>query len=316
MAGNRIRSVRPELLEHPRFAALSDGAVRLWMGLLPCWDDEGRSLGSVGYVKGRVYFARRKSNALIGREIAELEAAGWLFRYGSAGVEYLAVRGWSDPKSECYQFIKDARPSKLPAPTIEPRTEHRTEPRSTPRTEPRTLDQDQDQDGDQDGDGGRLRGTTPPVVPSASITAPSANPSRRSRAERAVALPEDWSPRSDELALARELGVDPTGEQAAFRDHHSAKGSRFVDWHAAFRVWLHRAEEFSRGRGGGASARNLSFFDVIDHRAREDGPQAARVIEVESAVSAPAPQVMTGDRAGAAELAESMRALGYTRGHA
>ena len=76
-------------------------------------------------------------------------------------------------------------------------------------------------------------------------------------------MPDGWAPRSEELALARDLGVDPTREAASFRDHHSAKGSRFVDWHAAFRTWLRNAVRFGRA-GGGAARGGPSFFDVLD----------------------------------------------------
>lgn len=75
-------------------------------------------------------------------------------------------------------------------------------------------------------------------------------------------MPAEWAPRSEELALARSLGVDPTGELASFSDHHSAKGSRFVDWNAAFRTWLRNAVKFRRV--GSAPRGNASFFDVID----------------------------------------------------
>jgi len=74
-------------------------------------------------------------------------------------------------------------------------------------------------------------------------------------------MPAEWAPRSDELALAKTLGVDASQELTAFRDHHSAKGTRFVDWNAAFRTWLRNAVKFNRG-GGRAPA--PSFFDIVD----------------------------------------------------
>lgn len=90
-------------------------------------------------------------------------------------------------------------------------------------------------------------------------------PSRATRADRSVRMPDGWAPRSEELALARELGVDATKEAAGFRDHHSARGSRFVDWNAAFRTWLRNAVKFSRGGSSGAARGGaMSFFDVID----------------------------------------------------
>ena len=85
--------------------------------------------------------------------------------------------------------------------------------------------------------------------------------SRASRAARSAPMPVGWAPRSEELALAKTLRVDPAVEALAFRDHHSAKGSRFVDWDAAFRTWLRNAAKFSRG---GAPPPGPSFFEIID----------------------------------------------------
>jgi hypothetical protein len=75
-------------------------------------------------------------------------------------------------------------------------------------------------------------------------------------------MPPDWAPRSDELALAKTLGVDPTRELAAFRDHHDARGSRFVDWNAAFRTWLRNAVKFNRA--GPLRSPSPSFFEILD----------------------------------------------------
>lgn len=103
---------------------------------------------------------------------------------------------------------------------------------------------------------------------------PALKPSRASRANRSIAMPAEWAPRSDELELARSLSVDASREAAAFRDHHSAKGSRFVDWNAAFRTWLRNAVKFNRGSSGAARGGPLSFFEVIDSLPppREDRP--------------------------------------------
>jgi hypothetical protein len=90
--------------------------------------------------------------------------------------------------------------------------------------------------------------------------APLAPIPRRTRAARLLPLAAEWAPRSEELALARSLGVDAPRELAAFRDHHSARGTHFVDWNAAFRTWLRNAVKFSRGGGGPRP----SFFEVLD----------------------------------------------------
>jgi hypothetical protein len=120
----------------------------------------------------------------------------------------------------------------------------------------------------------------PPARPEqGDLTARAASPARpgkRSRVERSVAMPGDWAPRSDELELARSLSVDPSKEAAAFRDHHSAKGSRFVDWNAAFRTWLRNAVRFGRAGGGAGARGGPSFFEVLDSLPPPPPPPEAR----------------------------------------
>lgn len=157
MAGNRGRWFKPELAEHPAFASLSDGAVRTYVGLLPCMDDEGRSLGSAGYLAGRVYFLRRKSKAMIGREVAELERAGLVIRYEAAGVEYIAIRGWNDESKPTYQYIKAKRPSTFPAPPSDSWPTPDATPDATPFPTPGTTAVDVDVPSDDRARQGRAR---------------------------------------------------------------------------------------------------------------------------------------------------------------
>jgi hypothetical protein len=53
------------------------------------------------------------------------------------------------------------------------------------------------------------------------------------------------NPRIMELAKQNNW-PDPWEELEAFRDHHLAKGSLFVDWEAAFRTWLRNAAKYGR----------------------------------------------------------------------
>jgi hypothetical protein len=47
-------------------------------------------------------------------------------------------------------------------------------------------------------------------------------------------------------------------EVTRWLDHHRAKGSRFVDWAAAWRTWRSRAEEYSRGPLGTPGTQNAT----------------------------------------------------------
>lgn len=70
---------------------------------------------------------------------------------------------------------------------------------------------------------------------------------------RATVLPDNFEPNDTAVAMAAELGVSLAAEQAAFTDHHTANGSTFKDWQAAFRTWLRNAARFARRdqRNGG-----------------------------------------------------------------
>ena len=61
-------------------------------------------------------------------------------------------------------------------------------------------------------------------------------------------MPDDWQPSDKHRTLASELGVGVEAEEQHFRDFHTAKGSTFKDWDAAFRTWLRNATKFGGGR--------------------------------------------------------------------
>lgn len=65
---------------------------------------------------------------------------------------------------------------------------------------------------------------------------------------RATILPTDFMPNETAEQLAREFGLDLAGEQAAFEDHHAAKGTTFKDWQAGFRTWLRNSSKFRQTR--------------------------------------------------------------------
>lgn len=73
-------------------------------------------------------------------------------------------------------------------------------------------------------------------------------PSPKVPARRARSIEPDWKPRQQERDRAADAGLDADREAEHFRDHHSAKGSRMLDWDAAFRTWLRNALRFNGGR--------------------------------------------------------------------
>ncbi len=57
-------------------------------------------------------------------------------------------------------------------------------------------------------------------------------------------FPVDFTLSPELASLAIKRGLDPTATFAHFKDHHTAKGSRFVDWVAAWRTWLANSGRF------------------------------------------------------------------------
>jgi hypothetical protein len=84
-----------------------------------------------------------------------------------------------------------------------------------------------------------------------------ANPPKlkRARAKRAPVaahrLPPDWAPRQQELDKASAMCLQVALEIERFRDHHTAKGTEYVDWDAAFRTWLGNTVRFANGTVNG-----------------------------------------------------------------
>ena len=77
---------------------------------------------------------------------------------------------------------------------------------------------------------------------------------------RETVIPESFEPNQTAIELANETGVSIEVELPAFTDHHTANGSKFKDWQAAFRTWLRNAAKFQkrdmRGRTSAMTARN------------------------------------------------------------
>ena len=67
-------------------------------------------------------------------------------------------------------------------------------------------------------------------------------------------LPPAWTPTEGHQAQAQELGLNLEHERQSFQDHHAARGSRYRDWDAAFRIWLRKAAEIKATRQAGAPA--------------------------------------------------------------
>lgn len=66
---------------------------------------------------------------------------------------------------------------------------------------------------------------------------------------RASVFPDGFQFNERAEEMAKGYGLNVHKEFAAFRDHHTAKGSIFKDWQAAYRNWLRNAVKFA-AKGG------------------------------------------------------------------
>lgn len=61
-----------------------------------------------------------------------------------------------------------------------------------------------------------------------------------------ILYPSGFQPSETIIALARERQwPSPDSELEAFRDYHTARGSRMLNWDAAFRTWLRNAKRMN-----------------------------------------------------------------------
>lgn len=69
-----------------------------------------------------------------------------------------------------------------------------------------------------------------------------------------------WQPAAADREYAQERGLAIEREAANFVDHHRAKGTRYSDWGAAWRMWCRRAVDFGRG----SVQRQIPLLAIVD----------------------------------------------------
>lgn len=125
MAG-RIRTIKPEMLEDAMTAGLSDGAFRLFIGMILLADDAGRMPAAPTFLAGRVFWnaprtfdersAKPREVSPIDPErvrglLAELANAHLIVAYTVRGQHYAQFRNWAK-----HQRIDKPGPPKYPGP--------------------------------------------------------------------------------------------------------------------------------------------------------------------------------------------------------
>lgn len=108
MAG-RIRTIKPEVLEDERPAALSDGAWRLWVSMWLIADDHGNCRADAKYLRAQVWWAH-DTPPDVTKMVTELRAAGSISLYSVRGQTYAHVNRW-----EKHQRVDNAGNPRVPS---------------------------------------------------------------------------------------------------------------------------------------------------------------------------------------------------------
>lgn len=260
----RIRTIKPELIEDEKTASLADDEFRLFIGLFLLADDFGNFRANPVWLQGQVFWCRTTSRDP--REmLATLSGLSLIQLYEVHGQQYGHICGWSK-----HQKVDHPSRPRVPGPTAKNtgKTDDVGQPRETlsnPREEfasPReTLGNDLRSP---------ISDLIPPIIdlippsrvsatddmiakpqPSAPLSPPSADAAKQNKRGRKpkseTPLPADWQPNDKHREMAKAAGLDVVRQSEQFRDHHTAKGSVFKNWDAAFRTWLRNAEDWRSG---------------------------------------------------------------------
>jgi hypothetical protein len=232
VAGPRIRTLKPEILDDEKIAPLSDSAFRLFTSFVVLADDYGNARADIRWLQGQIWWAHGEPPNIL-TALIELYRATLIEVYAVRGGTYVHLKGW-----EKHQRIDNAGKNRVPTPkdadviAIVADTEIVAAVRGE---SPRLA-------------AGPRPGMGEEREMEAAASPPPAKPKKSAKSE--TAIPTDWTPRTEERSRAAVSGLDCDSEAEHFRDHHTARNSRFADWDAAFRTWLRNAVKFSAGRQG------------------------------------------------------------------
>jgi len=110
MSRPRIRSLKPEALQHRKVGRLSDAAFRLWIGLITQADDKGRVIWDAVQFRLLVFGYQDTTTEKVTVALNEITGLGLARLYNINGIEYVDLPSWSE-----HQKINKPSKSTLPA---------------------------------------------------------------------------------------------------------------------------------------------------------------------------------------------------------
>lgn len=246
MAG-RIRSIKPEILEDEKTAALSHLEWRLFVSLWLVADDYGNVRGEPAYLLAQTLWASEETRDSVLDALKALVRDGLVAPYIVRGQSYLHVTGW-----DRHQKVDKPGKPRMPGPAeAEPEhsgtlTDDSRDRREFPLAYLDSLAPD-------------LRPPTIDLERSGSRESLALSlAEHRSKQKRAAQLQDTWTPDTSEAnrsaeAEASRRGVNPVRELEKLRDWARGKGVTRKDWNAQWRNWLRGARpEFANGSWNGA----------------------------------------------------------------
>ena len=98
---------------------------------------------------------------------------------------------------------------------------------------------------------GHMKGTNEGHTSVTSVNKDNPN-HKRPRAKKSTSLPDDFCLTGEmaEWAQQNNITINLTTETEKFKDHHTAKGSVYKDWTAAWRTWIRKAQEWTGNNNG------------------------------------------------------------------
>ena len=105
----RIRTIKPDSLQHRKVGRLSDRAFRLWICCLTQADDDGRLICDYEQLRILEFGYQKMPIGAIRDALQEIVSLGLLRIYSHGGEEYIDFPSWGD-----HQRIDRKTPSKLP----------------------------------------------------------------------------------------------------------------------------------------------------------------------------------------------------------
>lgn len=235
----RIRSVHPGLFTDEAFVEVSEAAQIFYVGILTQCDDFGVFEWKPSQLRMRL---RPTKDGAVEPLLEELAGVDMLARYECEGRHYGAVRNFCR-----YQRPKKPKSSApLPAQyrTYVALTEGGTEPEEDDGLPfPQNTEMPPQRE--------EIRGRRLEGGDSKAGAFGARGPPKPRKSAAKTPLPEDFTPTEPRRRYAADHGFGELETMRMFdrfKNHHTAKGSRFADWDAAWRNWVGNQVDFNAER--------------------------------------------------------------------